>query len=139
MPVLFRRLFISHILISFVVMVSQGTIIHVLTEVYWKIIHKGLVLYKISDSLVLISLLLDVRGSVHHSKFAKKIQKDATAYQFFFSYLCEAQHVSGDTPPIIRSLKLHYQPLVLDTWRVVGRVVAGRCQVEYEKVQRRFK
>jgi hypothetical protein len=24
----------------------------------------------------------------------------------------EAQHVSGDTPPIIRSLKLHWQPLV---------------------------
>jgi len=23
------------------------------------------------------------------------------------SYLYEAQHVSGDTPPIIRSLKLH--------------------------------
>jgi len=27
-------------------------------------------------------------------------------------YLYEAQHVSGDTPPIIRSLKLHWQPLV---------------------------
>jgi len=27
--------------------------------------------------------------------------------------LNEAQHVSGDTPPIIRSLKLHKQPLVL--------------------------
>jgi hypothetical protein len=26
---------------------------------------------------------------------------------FFISYLYEAQHVSGDTPPIIRSLKLH--------------------------------
>jgi len=24
----------------------------------------------------------------------------------------EAQHVSGDTPPIIRNLKLHWQPLV---------------------------
>ena len=33
-----------------------------------------------------------------------------------------------DTPPIIRSLKLHQQPLVLHMWRVVGRVVAGRCQ-----------
>ena len=30
----------------------------------------------------------------------------------------ETQHVSGDTPPIIRSLKLYYQ--------VVRRVVAGR-------------
>ena len=42
----------------------------------------------------------------------KKIQQDATVYQSFISYLCEAQHVSGDTPPIIRSLKLYWQPLV---------------------------
>jgi len=39
--------------------------------------------------------------------FAKKIQKDATVYQNFITYLYEAQHVSGDTPPNIRSLKLH--------------------------------
>jgi hypothetical protein len=26
---------------------------------------------------------------------------------FIIPYLYEAQHVSGDTPPIIRSLKLH--------------------------------
>jgi hypothetical protein len=37
----------------------------------------------------------------------KKIQQDATVYQNFILYLYEAQHVSGDTPPIIRSLKLH--------------------------------
>ena len=49
-------------------------------------------------------------------------------YQNFISYLYEAQHVSGDTPPIIRSLKLHQQPLVVHTWRVVGHVVAGHCQ-----------
>jgi hypothetical protein len=30
-----------------------------------------------------------------------------------FLILYEAQHVSDDTPPIIRSLKLHKQPLVL--------------------------
>jgi len=42
--------------------------------------------------------------------------------------LYEAQHVSGDTPPIIRSLKLNWQPLVFHTWKVVGRVVGGRCQ-----------
>jgi hypothetical protein len=30
-----------------------------------------------------------------------------------FLVLNEAQHVSGDTTPIIRSLKLHKQPLVL--------------------------
>jgi hypothetical protein len=34
-------------------------------------------------------------------------------YQNFIPYLYEAQHVSGDTPPIIRSLKLHWQTGVL--------------------------
>ena len=67
-----------------------------------------------------------------------KIQQDPTVYQNFISYLYEAQHVLGDIPPIIRSLKPHQQPLVLHTWRVVGRVVAGRCQVEYEKVHCTF-
>jgi hypothetical protein len=47
---------------------------------------------------------------------------------FIIPYLSEAQHVSGDTPPIIRSLKLHWQPLVFCTRKVVGRVVGGRCQ-----------
>jgi hypothetical protein len=47
------------------------------------------------------------------------------------AYLYEAQHVSGDTQPIIRSLKLHWQPLVFHTWKVVGRVVSGRCQAQY--------
>jgi hypothetical protein len=48
-----------------------------------------------------------------------------------FLILNEAQHVLADTPPIIRSLELHKQPLVLHTWKVVGRVVVGRCQVAY--------
>jgi len=47
---------------------------------------------------------------------------------FIIPYLYEVQHVSGDTPPIIRSLKLHWQSLVFHTWKVVGRVVGGRCQ-----------
>jgi len=51
--------------------------------------------------------------------------------QNFIPYLYEAQHVSGDKPPIIRSLKLHWQPLVFHTWTVVGRVVGGRCQAQY--------
>jgi hypothetical protein len=45
------------------------------------------------------------------------------------------QHVSGDTPPIIKSLKLHKQPLLLHMWKVVGRAVFGRCQVDYGMVQ----
>jgi hypothetical protein len=32
------------------------------------------------------------------------------------------------TPPIIRSLKLHWPPLVFHTWKVVGRVAGGLCQ-----------
>jgi len=50
---------------------------------------------------------------------------------FIIPYLYEAQNVSGDTPPIIRSLKLHWQSLVFHTWKVVGRVAGGRCQAQY--------
>jgi hypothetical protein len=48
-----------------------------------------------------------------------------------FLILNEAQHVSDDTPPIIRSLKLHKQPLDLHMWKVVGRAVVGLRQVVY--------
>ena len=48
--------------------------------------------------------------------------------KFIIPYLYEAQHVSRDTLLIIRSLKLHWQPLVFHTWKVVGRVDGGRCQ-----------
>jgi len=59
------------------------------------------------------------------------MKQDAKMYQnFIILYLYEAQHVSGDTPTIIRSQKLHWQPLVFDTWEVVGRVVGGRCQTQ---------
>jgi len=51
-------------------------------------------------------------------------------HNFIIPYLYEAQHVSGDTPPIIRSLKLHWQLLVFHTWKVVGRVVGRRCQAQ---------
>jgi hypothetical protein len=47
---------------------------------------------------------------------------------FIILYLYEVQHVSGDTPPIIRNLKLHWQPLVFHTWKIVGRVDVGICQ-----------
>ena len=48
-----------------------------------------------------------------------------------FLILNEAQHVSGDTPPIFKSLKLYKQRLVLHRWKLVGRAVVGRCQVAY--------
>jgi hypothetical protein len=51
--------------------------------------------------------------------------------KFIIPYLYEAQHISGDTPPIIRSLKLHWQPLVFHTWEVVRNVDGGHCQAQY--------
>jgi len=50
---------------------------------------------------------------------------------FLFLILNDAQHVSDDTPPVIRSLKLHKQPLILHKWKVIKRAVVGRCQVAY--------
>jgi len=38
---------------------------------------------------------------------------------FIIQCLYKAQHVSGDTPPIIRSLKLHWQPLVFIRGRLL--------------------
>jgi hypothetical protein len=58
------------------------------------------------------------------SKFIKKIQQDATMYQnFIIPYLYKSKHVSGDTPPIIRSLKLYWHSLVFHTWKVDGRII----------------
>jgi len=71
---------------------------------------------------------LDVRGSMHHSTIHKdKSNKMQQCIKIFIiQYLYEAQHVSGDTPPTIRSLKL-----VFHTWKVIGRVFDGRCQAQY--------
>jgi hypothetical protein len=59
-------------------------------------------------------------------------------YQNFITripYLYEAQHVSGDTPPIIRGLKLQWQALVFHTWKVVGRCQAVPDNVHQPHVQ----
>jgi len=63
---------------------------------------------------------------VHHSIIYIKNPTRYSRVSKFISYLYEAQHVLGDTLPNINCLKLHYQPLVLHTWTVVGSVVAGR-------------
>jgi hypothetical protein len=44
---------------------------------------------------------------------------------FILTYLYEAQHVSGDTPPIIRSLKLHWQPLTYDKPEAASAVLGS--------------
>jgi hypothetical protein len=62
---------------------------------------------------------------MHHSTIHKEKSNKLQQYIkiFIIPYLFEAQHVLGDTLPIIRSLKLHWHPLVFHTWKVVG--VAG--------------
>ena len=77
--------------------------------------------------------MLDGRGSVHHSTIrTEKADKMQLCIKILlFLILNEAEHVSDDPPPIIRSLKLHIEPLALHTWKVVGRAVVGRCQVAY--------
>ena len=61
--------------------------------------------------------------SQYFSSVYEFIKKDPTrcnnVSNFIIPYLYEAQHVSGYTPPIIRSLKLHWQPLAFHTWKVV--------------------
>jgi glutaredoxin 2 len=57
-----------------------------------------------------------IHSQLNKTDSYKKIQQDATVYQnFIIPHLNEAQHVTGDIPSIIRSLKLHKQPLVLHT------------------------
>jgi hypothetical protein len=59
--------------------------------------------------------VLNILIRVKYSKW-QFTQKNPTrcnsVSKFIIPYLYETQHVSGDTPPIIRSLKLHWQPLV---------------------------
>jgi hypothetical protein len=71
---------------------------------------------------------LDVRLSVHHSTIlTEKPKQDATMYQnLLFLILNEAQHVSGNTPPIIRSTKLHKRPLALHN-TVEGCWTSNNC------------
>jgi hypothetical protein len=72
---------------------------------------------------------VDISGSVYHNTIHEKYPTRCNKVsKFYYSNLYEAQHVSGYTPPVIRRLKLHWQPLVLHTWKVVGSVVGGRCQ-----------
>jgi hypothetical protein len=71
-----------------------------------------------------------IRTSINfHSNSEKPNKMQQSIKILLFLILNEAQHVSGATPPIIRSLKMQKQPLVLHMWEVVRRAVVGRCQV----------
>jgi hypothetical protein len=65
---------------------------------------------------------------VHHSKIHK--EKSSKMQQcikiLLFRIYMKLSMFRATHPPIIRSLKLHWQPLVFHTWKVVGRVVGGR-------------
>ena len=71
--------------------------------------------------------MTNVRHAVLTEKKPNKMQQCIKILLFLI--LSEAQHVSSDTPPIIRSIKLHKQPLVFYAWKVVERAVVGLCQV----------
>jgi len=58
---------------------------------------------------------------------------------FIIPYLYKAQHVPDDTPPIIRSLKLHWQPLVFHNtikgglWTTSTNHTSNNLSQYYEK------
>jgi hypothetical protein len=45
-------------------------------------------------------------------------QADATVLQVYYLTFCVPEHVSDSSTPFVRSLQLHYQPLVLP-WSVL--------------------
>jgi len=64
------------------------------------------VLSQLSHLIVCTRLAHNPKLRKKRTGIHKKIQQDATVYQtFIIPYLYEAQHVSGDTVPIIKSLK----------------------------------
>jgi len=75
---------------------------------------------------------LDVRGSVHHGIIHKeKSNKMQQCIKILLFHTYMKLNTFRVTPPTIRSLKLHWLPLVFHTWKVVGRVVSGLCQAQY--------
>jgi hypothetical protein len=67
--------------------------------------------------------------SMHHSTIHKENPTRCNSVsKFIIPCLHEAEHVLGDTPPITRSLKMHQQPLVFHTWKVVGLVGGGHVR-----------
>jgi len=61
-------------------------------------------------------------------------------HKFITWRLCVAQYVSGASPPIIRSIQLHQQPLLLPlesgASSIVGRGLAGRPDHDQQRCYR---
>jgi hypothetical protein len=71
-----------------------------------------------------------------HIKFIEKNPTRCNSVsKFIIPYLYEAQHVLGDTPPIIRSLKLHYQRLVCVRGRLLDVWLLDAVSVQQPHVQ----
>jgi len=76
----------------------------------------------VNNRLIKLTNLMFVDPCIIVQFLQRKTQQDATVYQnFIILILKEAQRVSGDTTPIIRSPKLHKQPLVLHNTEEVCR------------------
>jgi hypothetical protein len=65
---------------------------------------------------------MDIHFTIHEEKSTKMQQCIKTLFPIYIKL-----NIFWVTPPIIRSLKLHWQPPVFHTWKVVGRVVGGCC------------
>ena len=79
------------------------------------------------------NFFFDVRGSVHHRIIhIRNPTRCNSVSKFYFIFIwsstCFGRHTTHhQEPKTVLALVLH-------TWRVVGRVVAGCCQVDYEKL-----
>jgi hypothetical protein len=75
---------------------------------------------------------LDIRGSVHRSTIHKeKSNKMQQCIKILLFHIYMKLNMFRATPPIIRSLKLHWQPLFFIRGRLCGCVVGGRGQAQH--------
>ena len=59
--------------------------------------------------------ILEVRGSVHHNTIHNKSNKMQQRIKLLLVHIYIKLNMFRATPPIIRSLKLHWQPLIYHT------------------------
>jgi hypothetical protein len=80
------------------------------------ILQKKFIVLNFTSGTCKLSNRFDVRGFMHQTIiYTEKPTRCNSVSDFISLCLYEAQHVSGDTSPIITSSKLHWQPLVLHT------------------------
>ena len=63
-------------------------------------------------------------------KFIKKSNMMHQCIKIILVHIYMKLNIFRMTPPIMRSLKLHWQPLVFYAWNVVVLVNGGRCQAQ---------